>query len=460
MQKNNVLVKGVLLAATAFMMTVVSGGQDAQASAIPGSDITIDYGAQQIKIKETNRQDNEITYGIATVEKVSKTVNKVKVTKKVMTVSTWNYADYKDNMSIDLSNLNRSRANYIQIYGDKNEDPVIICIPPVLSTIKAVFDPLEAKVTIENTKTGSPITGNLEYRTAYSNWINYTSDTDMSGYQVNGSTLYFRIKATAEQSIVNYTANQDNMIYAKFGDEDPLSIYTVGQFPGKELKVAIGKLANAPGASIDYINRFFKIPRNTEYRINTSAGVGEWTDPGTTTAFSLDASPYINQEGRFECRVKKNSKNPASKIKQIKYNRSNAIDLKNSTVTSASAIATADAKESYILDDETGSQKIIYVDNYYKASGTYKGIRLLNTSSNVAYQAYVIPNGKSDDYVPTKITDVKVGTVRNGIVIPTVTLLSASEGDTICIRRRGNGTKKIWSSPYEKFGTVKFPIKQ
>lgn len=176
-------------------------------------------------------------------------------------VSAWDVYDVKDavnnNIAIDLSSLDSSKENYVQIKTEGTE--------PLTLTFKAVAKPkLKGTLTtdgkIEVKDNGAVIlpakeaSATYEYRTQYGSWQDYDNIDDLSKYQDRGAALYFRMKA--KEVMITPTNGVCELTNA---------------LPGKEAKVSIAKRANGPKATVDYVKGTIKLPKNAQFRIITSS---------------------------------------------------------------------------------------------------------------------------------------------------------------------------------------------
>ena len=439
------LLKGMFVLAAVAAVQIGVSSVDASASSITLKNITVDHENQQLKISEsTESKDTQIYVGTATVKNVkSKAADGSTVVSKVLTTKTWDTYDYKSGMIVDLSTLNRAKDNYIQIKGNRYTDPLTIKIPAINSKVGAKFDPVAAvpKVTVnDNTDKKNPvaITDDIEYRTQYSGWTAYTAGTtDLTIFQQTGSKLFFRVAASANMTLDKATKLTDDVVDA---NKAALTVYKVGVFPGKELKVAITKRANAPKITVNYITNQFTIPKNAQYRINTVAKLGTWSDV-YTVATKIDAPETV---GAIELRVAATDKKAASKSAILDFAARNAITVKNSAKkTKAADILAYDISANSIVDTITVE---------YNLRGTvYNGIKLTNATTD-AYQVVVADAGTYTS------TSLPAATVSGKVVKPNATtLITLKDGQEVYIRQVGDAKTTTWSTDYVGFGTVKFP---
>lgn len=464
------LLRGTLLFAIVACVQFGLGSVDASASTIQTKDITIDYDKQQLKITEsTTTKDLEVYYAVATVKNVKKKDASGKyVVTKVLNAATWDSFDYKAGLTIDLSKLNRAKDNYIQLKGSKNADPLTIKIPAVRTKVSAKFDAVNAQVTMNDvTNKKAPVvlvSETVEYRTAYSGWKTYSND-DLSIYQTNGATLYFRLAAHDSQT-VNKTAATATTSDLYDATGNAVSIYEVGSFPGVEAKVVIGKRANAPKVTVDYNKQQFTLPKNTEYRVVTSSKINAWTAASTTAATKLNLSDISSLVGSLtsatlEVRTAATATKPASKINHIDFNMPETISAKstNTTANKTDAARLAYDVSANYVGASTTSQDLTVSYVYSAKTKKYTGIKFTNTTANT-YQILVLDAGSdAPTAAATGMKTISPGKADStGTITPKETTISVKDGQVVYIRIIGNTKTKEWATDFKGLGTIKFPV--
>lgn len=446
--------RGLLVMGAAAAVYLGASSVDASAAAIPAKDVTIDYENQQLKLTESaTAKDQEIYFGVATVKSVKdKATN---TTSKVLSTTSWDLYDYKAGLTIDLSSLNPTKDNYIQIKGNKAyTDPLTIKIPAINSKVKAVFNALDASVTVNdvtNPKAPVAVPYALQYRTLYGTWTTYTSSTDLTIYQPKGATLYFRAAPYPSAKVSTLTTDANDVVDAA---KAAITVYTSSTFAGKELKVAVGKLANAPKISVDYVKQQFTIAKNTEYRINTTSALGTWSGV-QAAAVKVDAPATA---GTLEVRTAATATKPASKAAQLSFAARDALTVKctNTKTTTAAAKLAYDISANSIGTDVT----VAYASKVVKGQTVYTGITLTNNTTD-AYQVIV---ADANTYTATSLPAATVAgkavgaaTTKNGAVTPKATTIALNDGQQVFIRKVGVAKTATWSTDYVGLGTVKFP---
>lgn len=454
------LLKGTFVLAAVAAVQMGVSAVDASAATITLKDITVDHANQQLKITEsTENKDTQIYVSTATVKNVkSKAADGTVVVSKVLTTKTWDTYDYKAGMAVDLSTLNRAKDNYIQVKGNRFTDPITIKIPAINSKVNAKFDAVATTVTMNDiTDKNNPVavTDTVEYRTQYSGWATYTAGTtDLTPYQQTGAKLYFRVAASANIKLNAATVVSDDVVDA---DKAAMSVYKVGAFPGKEVKVAITKRANAPKIAVNYITRQFTIPKNAQYRINTVAKLGTWSE-AKTAATKIDAPETA---GTIEIRTAATTAKAASKSATLDFVARETIAAKSSNTN---ANKTAAARLAYDISANSIANAITveYNSKVVKGATVYTGIKLTNATTD-AYQVVIADEGTyTATALPVATVSTKVvaaGTATaDGTVTAKTTTIALKDGQQVFIRKAGDNKKQTWSTDFVGLGTVKFPV--
>lgn len=459
---SRVLGAALLLIVSVFMSDDVA----VSAASIPASAITIDYDRQTLTVKEGSNPDLQIYYGVPKIKTVKqKNANGVVEKKSVLVTSAWEVYDYntKTGTTIDLSNLNRTRDNYIQLKGSKAKDTVTIKIPAVLTKVSASFDVTSATVTMKDTtdrKNPVPITGKaMEYKVANSNWNAYT-DADLSIYQVRGATLSFRLAADKKAAIAASALTP----LTGFADSagNAVSAYVVGSFPGKEVKVSIKKQAAAPSVKVDYNRQQFVLPKNTEYRVVTDSKLNAWTPASTTAVKYLNLSEISGlltgkTSATLEVRTAATGAKVASKVRKVDFDMPQAApevcsskSIKPSQIIDADILTLAlgtDWEDDVLLD--AGYQ-------YARTTKVFQGVRFYNTSPNT-YEVYVSKDGKAPMASSTGLFTVKAKSSTAKKDAETfIATKYIKNGDKVYIRKKADTKKKVFASEFAPFGTVNY----
>lgn len=311
MRKGKIL-QGTLVLAAAAAVSVGVSATDASASQITIGSVSINTMEQTLTIGP--KCDAEVAVGVATVKAV-----KDKATgnsKNVLTPAAdaaWDWYDNTAAVTVDLSSLVNTKDNYIQIKGNSKTDPITIKIPAVDTTVSGKFNAGTGKVEITHKVVKDTVKLEVsdvpfEYKTSYGAWTAFTDSVDLSRYQQKGASLTFRARAvidpkvavaavtagkqtltTGNQTTTTIKATNTLDIYANADATVQENIYVSYPFSGKEFKVAIAKLANAPKVTINYLNDTLTIPKGAEYRL-VGTTLGTWKGAGDGTAVTTDTA--------------------------------------------------------------------------------------------------------------------------------------------------------------------------
>lgn len=447
------LLTGVCVVAAAVAVQFGASAADASASTILPKDVTIDYANQKMTITESGTtKDLQIGYASATFKVVKSKVTNDDGTKSVVSTNTlvaakdaaWEWHDGNSAISIDLSSLNRAKDNYIQIKGDKNTDPLTIKIPAINSKVAAVFDAVNAKVTINDVtdKTHpTPLSSAVEYKTQYSGWSTYTAGTTkLDSYQYKGAVLNFRLSASANAKVSTATADTTTI--------PGQTVYPMtGTFPGKELKVAVPKLANGPKVTANYLTVQFSIPAKTEYRFNTASKLGTWTAVEKPTVLT-DIASNLTAAGSIEVRVTATDKKAASKATKLAYAAQSTLTApKSGKTTAVATVKAADLTKNVLGSDYS----VAYSSKTVKKVVT-NYVDITNNTANT-YQVIV---ANAEDYPTTTVpaANAKI----SATVLPNKTAsVKVTEGQLVFIRKTGNAKTATWATPYVALGKVVIP---
>lgn len=445
------LLTGALLLATAVAVQLGVSTADVSAAtattnSIAATAVTIDYANQTLTVAETTAKDLEIGFAIATVKSVKdKSTGKTTNTLASIADSAWEWYDNNGSSTkagsvvIDLSTLSNTKDNYIQIKGDKLTDPLTIMIPAVTSKVKGTYNGYTGVVTLTDTtdKTGATTLDGLEYRTQYSGWTAYTpGTTDLSKYAYRGATLTFRETAAGATKLSAVTTDDITI-------PGTTIYYTGASFPGKEVKVKITKLANAPKVTADYVNRVFKLPANCEYRITKSGAstLGTWTE-GAAKASTLAAD--LSTAGTIEVRTKADATKgkAASKIGKLTYAAQGTVTVTGTVSSKTVTSGTAANNTKLLTNDVSLNQADTDVTCAYDAKKT--GVTITNGTSAV-YQVVI-----------SDTTDIPASTAKaTKIAAGKSVTVKAAEGQYVFIRQVGDAKTGVWSTEYIGLGIVK-----
>lgn len=308
------------------------------------TNVSIDLEKQQLLITG-DEADQQISVSFPTVKKGSTEITGEK------NVCTYDVAGGK--VTADLSTLNPTKDNYVKVWGNKNDKPIIIKIPAAetLDKAKVKFD-TNGKATATVCKKGSSTAytdARVDFAVGTGNWEPSPSDSpavfDADKYTALGATVRARIAGSVkkENSFATTIAlSSDTTTYASKQyslKKDSTTKYTAyelkGSFPSKEIKIKVPKKAAAPKVKVDYKLGTLKLPKNAEYRVNTvdqnskaltlggSKGADKWTagDKKTFTTIATEGSEFnIKKAGSIDVRIKATEKKPASMYLAFRYN--------------------------------------------------------------------------------------------------------------------------------------------
>lgn len=453
-----------VLSAAAF---IFSNRISTAAAEIPSADITIDYDNQKLTVQENTAQNKDLQIYVAVPSmKTVKQKNDAGVTvkNKVLAASAWDSYDYDPakGVDIDLSWINRKKDTYLQIKGNQNADPVTIKFPAALLKVSAVFDPVNATVSMQDiTNKKQPVVIKdqaIEYKVPYGKWKTYNGiDGELSMYQVRGASLEFRLAAHDKESLnVTDPVPETAELFDAAGKG--ILIYEAGNFPGIEKKVKIKKRAASPKAVVDYAKHQFKLSANTEYRVLSQTQKSAWTDfTDPTSRLKLsDLKQYITGDTAIlETRKKAAASNSHSASSKLEFAMPSVLPV----FTTSPNVSPNQIVESDIIYNSVGSSEDdcdIYVSYVYKESTKQlTGIQFSNTTTQ-KYEVFISKNG----VIPEP--DAAVHTIRakaseNDKDAETfISTKYVTIGDKIYIRKKANTKTKEWSSYFAGLGKIDF----
>lgn len=294
-----------LAACAAFVLCLLASAVNTKA-AITADNITVDYDKTCLVVKVGN--EKEILFGISQINK-----------NNVITTPSWNVYDVPvqgGNVTIDLSFLKRTKDTYIQVKGKSSDEPVTLCTL-AMQNLKLKINPVTKEL---EAKSNAALEG-LEYRTVYSGPQKLpASANDAAHYPVpdmywqQGAVLYVRASAFESKNLLSGHGIKD-------AAGKDVSVYSIGRFPGKEVKVNVPKLKNGPKIAVNWSKRKITIPAKSEYRIKlpNQNQYGDWVDTGNKKLVlnEIALADLIKNGGIIEARVKATSKNAASKVSML-----------------------------------------------------------------------------------------------------------------------------------------------
>lgn len=460
----NKFLKGVVSFSVASAICMAMG--ITASAAVKESDITIDPETQTLTVKEeltsttvdsvttTNEDelDREILFAVPSVNSSKKAkiaswdiYPTQELTEQISETETKKYKA----VTIDLSSLNTQKDNYILIKGDRGDaNPIAYKIPATDKKVKPKYNGTNA-VAAEGS------TAALEYRTQYGDWQDYVAPaegvtgTDLSLYQQRGATLYFRLKSKEPAA----DAQADTLTDSK----DSTQTYTAkvaNTLPGKEVKVKIGKMANAPKATINYVKNTVKLPKNAKYvAFDAEAALPDASAWKTGDGEISDATVMntILGGGILEVRTTKSGK-PDSKIAHYDFSVQEELSgTVEDTDTEASVTKVNDSTNRVVNTDadDTKGVKANLVDG--KKDKTGKVTRYDLEFSNDSGDKYEVIKNAAKPEATAKGKAIKANTSKP------VKITDVKDGDFVWIRKVGDQKKGTWTTNWEKMGKVVVP---
>lgn len=463
------------LAVSAGFGVQSASAEDADATAATAIDIAkiaINYGEQNIVVKEaaSDTADTKLYVGIGTYS--AKTPTDVKVKKWIEYDN-----DTTNGVTIDTSSLAVTKTQYVVIKGDKNTKEVAIQLAATPSKLAASIDytdpaaPALSLKDITKGKSSATPVKNVEFSVANgSKYTTYTAKTDsaagtdLTKYQKLGATLKVRQAASTDIDALDKNDSTGNCkeVDIKLNGEVAKAYAATGTFASKELKVKVAKLASGPKITVNYTKNTVSIPKTAQYRtavseefVNTLVANASkntvlvpLSEFKQTKAFTLDVRTAAKPNTKDATKSKSASNITEVVVPQIATCESKVAGESASTAIDKDSFASAD------LEKVTANEKVTL-----KYTGAGKAT-LTNADTENAYDVYVT-------------TDSKVGFVgdANAYVAPastvsgakklaagrTLKLTELKDGDKIFIRVAGNAKKKTFASEYGAFGTVSLP---
>lgn len=454
---------------------VQSASAEEAAKAIDIAKIAINYGEQNIVVKEdAEKADTKLYVGIGTYS--AKTPTDVKVKKWIEYDN-----DTTNGVTIDTSSLAVTKTQYVVIKGDKNTKEVAIQLAATPSKLAASIDytdpavPVLSLKDITKGKNSATAVANVEFSVA--NGSKYTAftakTTDLTKYQKFGATLKVRQAASATIAAGKLTTAGGESatckeVDIKLNGEVAKAYAATGTFASKELKVKVAKLAAGPKITVNYTKNTVSIPKTAEYRTEVKAANTGFTNSlvadaskntvvvplskfAMKTAFTLDVRTAAKVNDKDKTKSKSASNITEVAVPAITTLVSKVAGESASTAIDKTSFASAD------LEKVTANEKVTL-----KYTGVGKSTATLtNADTENAYDVYVTTDatvgfvGAENAYVAPAST---VSGAKKLAAGKTLVLKNLKDGDKIFIRVAGNAKKKTFASEYGAFGTVKLPV--
>lgn len=465
------------LAVSAGFGVQSASAEDAGATAATAIDIAkiaINYGEQNIVVKEADSDtaDTKLYVGIGTYS--AKTPTDVKVKKWIEYDN-----DTAKGVTIDTSSLAVTKTQYVVIKGDKNTKEVAIQLAATPSKLAASIDytdpaaPALSLKDITKGKNSATAVANVEFSVANgSKYTTYTAKkesaagTDLTKYQKLGATLKVRQAASTDIDALDKNDSTGNCkeVDIKLNGEVAKAYAATGTFASKELKVKVAKLASGPKITVNYTKNTVSIPKTAQYRtavseefVNTLVANASkntvlvpLSEFKQTKAFTLDVRTAAKPNTKDATKSKS-----ASNITEVVVPQIATCESKVAGDTAAAIDKTNFASAE--LEKVTANEKVTF-----KYTGAGKATATLtNADTENAYDVYVTTDSKvgfvgdANAYVAPAST---VSGAKKLAAGKTLKLTKLKDGDKIFIRVAGNAKKKTFASEYGAFGTVKLPV--
>lgn len=468
------------LAVSAGFGVQSASAEDADATAATAIDIAkiaINYGEQNIVVKEaaSDTADTKLYVGIGTYS--AKTPTDVKVKKWIEYDN-----DTTNGVTIDTSSLAVTKTQYVVIKGDKNTKEVAIQLAATPSKLAASIDytdpaaPALSLKDITKGKSSATPVKNVEFSVANgSKYTTYTAKTDsaagtdLTKYQKLGATLKVRQAASTDIDALDKNDSTGNCkeVDIKLNGEVAKAYAATGTFASKELKVKVAKLASGPKITVNYTKNTVSIPKTAQYRTAVSEEFVNTLVANASKNTVVVPLAEFKQDAAFTLDVRTAAKtNDKDKTKSKSASNITEVVVPASTKC-VSKVAGASADTDAEIDKTNfGTADLEKVTANGKVTLKYTGVgkttaTLTNADTENAYDVYVTTDstvgfaGAENAYVAPASTVTGAKKLAAG---KTLKLTKLKDGDKIFIRVAGNAKKKTFASEYGAFGTVKLPV--
>ena len=467
------------LAVSAGFGVQSASAEDADATAATAIDIAkiaINYGEQNIVVKEaaSGTADTKLYVGIGTYS--AKTPTDVKVKKWIEYDN-----DTTNGVTIDTSSLAVTKTQYVVIKGDKNTKEVAIQLAATPSKLAASIDytdpaaPALSLKDITKGKSSATPVKNVEFSVANgSKYTTYTAKTDsaagtdLTKYQKLGATLKVRQAASTDIDALDKNDSTGNCkeVDIKLNGEVAKAYAATGTFASKELKVKVAKLASGPKITVNYTKNTVSIPKTAQYRTAVSEEFVNTLVANASKNTVVVPLAEFKQDAAFTLDIRTAAKvNDKDKTKSKSASNITEVVVPASTKC-VSKVAGASADTDAEIDKTNfGKADLEKVTANGKVTLKYTGVgkttaTLTNADTENAYDVYVTTDstvgfaGAENAYVAPASTVTGAKKLAAG---RTLKLTKLKDGDKIFIRVAGNAKKKTFASEYGAFGTVSLP---
>lgn len=455
---------------------VQSASAEDAATAIDIAKIAINYGEQNIVVKEdAAKADKKLYVGIGTYS--AKASTDVKVKKWIEYDN-----DTTNGVTIDTSSLAVTKTQYVVIKGDVNTKEVAIQLAATPAKLAASIDytdpaaPALSLKDITKGKSSATAVKNVEFSVANgSKYTTYTAKTDsaagtdLTKYQKLGATLKVRQAASTDIDALDKNDSNGNCkeVDIKLNGEAAKAYAATGTFASKELKVKVAKLASGPKITVNYTKNTVSIPKTAQYRTAVSEDFVNTLVANASKNTVVVPLAEFKQDAAFTLDIRTAAKtNDKDKTKSKSASNITEVVVPASTKC-VSKVAGASADTDAEIDKTNfGTADLEKVTANGKVTLKYTGVgkttaTLTNADTENAYDVYVTTDstvgfaGAENAYVAPASTVTGAKKLAAG---KTLKLTKLKDGDKIFIRVAGNAKKKTFASEYGAFGTVKLPV--
>ncbi len=250
----------MMMTASLFLMLIISSMMQKSTKA-----------AEIITVKEINYQKSTITLQLNSGDTEvyfsdSKKQDWVQVPGEITSTNT---------ITMDISWVSTSRNYIITFKGNKSTGIISVTIPKQATNFKATYNKSSGMVTFRNVG-GRTIEWRKKDSTKWNTVNTNTLASDLSKFNNNGATIYFRLAPMNGTSVTN-----------------------IGFRPSKEVSITIAKKATAPSVVINGSKLSIAVKKGMSYRtVESDGSTSQWLNIGSTTNLLLEkiapSALYVN----------------------------------------------------------------------------------------------------------------------------------------------------------------------
>ncbi len=250
----------MMITASLFLMLIISSMMQKSTKA-----------AEIITVKEINYQKSTITLQLNSGDTEvyfsdSKKQDWVQVPGEITSTNT---------ITMDISWVSTSRNYIITFKGNKSTGIISVTIPKQATNFKATYNKSSGMVTFRNVG-GRTIEWRKKDSTKWNTVNTNTLASDLSKFNNNGATIYFRLAPMNGTSVTN-----------------------IGFRPSKEVSITIAKKATAPSVAINGSKLSIAVKKGMSYRtVESDGSTSQWLNIGSTTNLLLEkiapSALYVN----------------------------------------------------------------------------------------------------------------------------------------------------------------------